>query len=138
MASQTAQLEAEAGDFHGGGLKHAAEVLEVRGRADPPTSRASPVISPELRQVRLTDQLLMLDTMLGDCQTSEGRVLVKAVVSQAPAPLSSRAAPSPALHPPRTWPHPCAPLLRCNRLTTRGLCAQVRALGTRLLRFSKR
>ena len=45
-------------------------------------------------QVKLTDQLLMLDAMLGDCETSEGRVLVKAVV------------------------------------------AQVRALGTRLLRFS--
>jgi len=74
VAKQTEQLETEAGrhSMRGAGLKHAAEVLEVK----------------------LTDQLLMLDAMLGDCETSEGRVLVKAVV------------------------------------------AQVRALGTRLLRFS--
>lgn len=49
----------------------------------------------DVLEVRLTDQLLMLDAMLGDCETSAGRVLVKAVV------------------------------------------AQVRALGTRLLRFSQ-
>ena len=73
VAKQTEELEAEHTQTgRGGGLKHAAEVLEVR----------------------LTDQLLMLDAMLGDCETSGGRVLVKAVVSQ------------------------------------------VRALGTRLLRFS--
>mgnify|MGYP006099688671 CR=1 FL=1 len=74
VAKQTEELEAEHKQTgRGGGLKHAAEVLEVR----------------------LTDQLLMLDAMLGDCETSAGRVLVKAVV------------------------------------------AQVRALGTRLLRFSQ-
>ena len=74
VAKQTEELEAEHKQTgRGGGLKHAAEVLEVR----------------------LTDQLLMLDAMLGDCETSGGRVLVKAVV------------------------------------------AQVRALGTRLLRFSQ-
>lgn len=73
VAKQTEELEAEHKQTgRGGGLKHAAEVLEVR----------------------LTDQLLMLDAMLGDCETSGGRRLVKAVV------------------------------------------AQVRALGTRLLRFS--
>ena len=73
VAKQTEELEAEHKQTgRGGGLKHAAEVLEVR----------------------LTDQLLMLDAMLGDCETSGVRRLVKAVV------------------------------------------AQVRALGTRLLRFS--
>lgn len=73
VVKQTEELEAEHKQTgRGGGLKHAAEVLEVK----------------------LTDQLLMLDAMLGDCETSAGRVLVKAVV------------------------------------------AQVRALGTRLLRFS--
>ena len=36
----------------------------------------------QVLEVRLTDQLLMLDTMLGDCETSEGRVAVKAVVAE--------------------------------------------------------
>ena len=58
-SAQTARLEAEAAHGVSAGLKHAAQVLEVR----------------------LTDQLLMLDAMLGDCETSEGRVAVKAVVA---------------------------------------------------------
>ena len=58
---RVAQLERESGGWRRSrGFVHAAEVIEVR----------------------LTDQLLMLDTMLNDCVTAAGRTAVKAVVTQ--------------------------------------------------------
>ena len=58
--SACARLEAEAKHGSSSGLRHEAEKLEVR----------------------LTDQLMQLTTMLDDCVTADGRAAVKALVAK--------------------------------------------------------